>query len=151
VLTEEQTPLDFNVHAPQSGLRIMVAPLIDTVLFLIWFYLIVGQLVIHQKDASIQLPRMASPLSMQEAPAELVLNLRSDGSVTVNGKAAGTDQLKAVIAEEIAKAAVGEHPVRVVVRADRRQSFGRLEEVLRLCRDAGLAQVVFRAEQGAGL
>jgi len=35
----------------------------------------------------------------------------------------------------------------VVVRADRRQRYERLDEVLSACRRAGAAQVVFRAEK----
>ncbi len=148
---QEQAGLDFSAAAEgqsaYSLARIQVAPLIDTVLFLIWFYLIVGQLVMHQKDASVQLPEMASPLSAREEPAEVIVNLRGDGAITIGGQALKPEQLAAVLAGEQAKARRGNQPLRVVLRADRRQQVRAVADILQRCRQAGLSQVVFRAQE----
>jgi len=132
-------------HEGFSLAKIQVAPLVDTVLFLIWFYLLVGQLVIHQKDAAVQLPAMASPMSTVEVPAELVINVRQDSTITIDGRPTETAALGRLVASELAKAQAAGQQLRVVVRADRRQRFALLDEVLRTCRRAGLSQVVFRA------
>jgi biopolymer transport protein ExbD len=57
------------------------------------------------------------------------------------------EMLPALLRAELTRAADGGEPFRVVVRADRRQRFGRLDEVFRLCRRAGLGRVIFRARQ----
>lgn len=153
-MMENPSSLDFSAGLPKeenySLAKIQVAPLIDTVLFLIWFYLMVGQLVMHQKDATIQLPRMNSPAAVTEKPAEVVVNLRSDDKITVGGLAYSSSQLLHYMLGEIDKAHRAGQDLRLVVRADRRQRFAQLEEVLKTCRQAGLQQVVLRAESGDG-
>lgn len=150
-----QFSMDFTAGlAPRESFslaKIQVAPLIDTVLFLIWFYLMVGQLVMHQKDATIDLPAMSNSLAAKELPAEVVLNLRQDGTVTVEGQKVGTAQISALLAREQAKAAAENRGLRVVVRADRKQNVGALEDILQSCRRCGLGEVVLRAKEAGGL
>jgi biopolymer transport protein ExbD len=150
-LSGQQTTMDFGAGASDFVVKIQVAPLVDTVLFLIWFYLLVGQLVMYQKDPTVELPRMDSPLAQTELPAEVVVNLRQDGLITVSGQAVATAALAPLIAAEMAKARQAGQELRVVVRPDRRQRFARLDEVLQSCRRAGLTQVVFRAKEGGDL
>ena len=151
-MMENSSSLDFSAGLPEqdgySLAKIQVAPLIDTVLFLIWFYLMVGQLVMHQKDATIELPHMNNPSALAEKPAEIVVNLRSDDKITVEGMAYSSSQLLRRLQSEMEKARQQGQELHLVVRADRRQQFAQLEEVLKTCREAGLKQVALRAESG---
>jgi biopolymer transport protein ExbD len=143
------TRFDFTPDDAAYQAKLQLAPVIDLVLFLIWFYLLVGQLVINQKDAEVALPRMSNTLTAQEVPAEFVVNLRADSAVTLDGAVVDRAELQQRLAQEQAKAVQARQPLRVVVRADRRQTYSRLEEVLRLCRSAGVAQVIFRSVEEA--
>jgi biopolymer transport protein ExbD len=134
--------------AGESG--ILVAPLIDIVFLLICFYLLVAQLITRQKDPSVQLPAMASPLADKEGPAEFVINLRRDGTITVGGRPASVAETRRMLADQLARARRTRQPLRAVVRADRRGNCGALDEVLQACRDAGLRQIVFRSSQKEG-
>ena len=148
----DELGLDFTAGqtAPVFSLaRIQVTPLIDTVLFLIWFYLLVGQLVFHQKDAAVELPAMASPGAAVEAPAEVMINLRQDGKITISGQEVKPEQLAGLLRAELAKPSAANETLRVVLRADRRQLVAAASEVLQRCREAGLTQVVFRAEDAS--
>ena len=124
---------------------IQVAPLIDIVFLLICFYLLVAQLIGSQKDPSVQLASMSDQVLAAEAPAELVINLRDDGTVTVGGRPVRMSGLRALLADEKSNAAQAGQRFSVVVRADRRQRYGKLDEVLRLCRQAGVGKLIFRA------
>ena len=73
-----------------------------------------------------------------------------DGRVTVSGRELPGEALGRELRVELAKAEGQRQPLRVVVRADRRQSFANLDEVLQTCRQAGVRQVVFRAAEGEG-
>jgi biopolymer transport protein ExbD len=145
---ENPTGLDFGAGQHDYEAKLQLAPVVDLVLFLIWFYLMVGQLVMHQKDSTVELPRMDQAAAAQELPAEVVVNLRQDGQVTVSGQGLGSAALEDELRRLRARAQAGGEPLRVVVRADRRQTYARLDEVLRSCRRAGLKQVVFRAAEG---
>jgi biopolymer transport protein ExbD len=143
-----QPPLDFSAGAYEYQAKLQLAPVIDLVLFLIWFYLLVGQLVVNQKDAEVQLPSMTRAVAGKELPAEIVINLRQDGLITVAGQEVRGASLVELLQRELAKAKQEGQELRVVVRADRRQRFGLLDEVLRTCRSAGVEQVAFRAAEG---
>lgn len=144
---QTQTTLDFSVDPGSTEVKVQVAPLVDIVLFLIFFYLVVGQLVMSQKDPSVNLAAMSSPLSQTEQPSEMVINIRADGTASVDGLAVGPDRLPGLIETEMAKAQKRGQGLRVVVRADRQGRFDRLDEVLEACRRCGLSSVVFRARE----
>jgi biopolymer transport protein ExbD len=132
-------------------IALQVAPMVDIVLFLICFFMLASEMVQGQKDRSVELPYMKSPLSAVETRAEIIVNLRPDGAVAVEGENLSLDSLAGLLAGESQRAHSRGRPLRVVVRADRRQRFAALDDVLGACRRAGLEQVVFRAtgEEGA--
>ena len=120
-----------------------MAPLIDIVFLLICFYLLVAQFVSSQDDASVQLPIVTASQGQPEAPAEIVVNVRSDGKLIVEGQSLSLVKLRNLLLDR--KLKVEPDTLRVVIRTDRRELFGRLDEVLQTCRKTGLKQVIFRA------
>lgn len=150
-MTGHANNLDFSAHREtQRRTALQMAPLIDIVFLLICFYLLVSQLIQHQRDPSVQLPAMVSPVAQVEAPAEIVINLRADGKITIDGRPVPLETLVAVIAGELKRHEAAGTALRVVVRADKRQRFARLDEVLAACREAGLPQVIWRSKKGGG-
>lgn len=127
--------------------RLQMAPLIDIVFLLICFYLFVAQLMSNQKDRTVQLPAMAAAEATREAPAELTINLRADGAVTMGGRTVTLDAVAATLQDQLSRSKEAGRRLRVVVRADERQRFGKLDEVLKVCRRCGAEQVVFRARR----
>ena len=140
--------MQFIPAEPPREVDIQVAPLIDIVFLLICFYLLVSQLITTQKDPSVVLPVMASPAAVSEQPAELVINLRNDGAIVIGGRSVSLAVMRSLLAEQIARCRKKNETLRVVVRADRRQRFGKLDDILRAARQAGAKQVVFRARKG---
>ena len=122
-----------------------VAPLIDIVFLLICFYLLVAQLTSNQKDPSVQLASMANPVAQPEGPAELVVNLRDDGVLTVGGRPVSLPGLRAMLMRESHRAGRADQALTVAIRADRRQQFGRLNDVLAVCRQASVRTLIIRA------
>ena len=47
--------LDFGAGQHDYEAKMQLAPVVDLVLFLIWFYLLVGQLVVQQTDSTVVL------------------------------------------------------------------------------------------------
>jgi biopolymer transport protein ExbD len=144
---QETGKIQFASTEPDSGVTIHVAPLIDIVFLLICFYLLVAQMIGNQKDLSVQLPAMANPVIRQEAPAELVINLRQDGMITVGGRRTSLSALRALLVDQVAGANRTKRTLSVVVRADRRQRYGKLDEVFKVCRQSGVRNLVLRAAE----
>lgn len=129
---------------------IRVAPLVDIVFLLICFFMLATEMVRAYKDPAVVLPTIGSDAAVAEGPAEIVINLREDGTVTVAGRTVALGELGPYLTRQKRAPTQGGRPLQVVVRADRRQPFGRLDGVLQICRQAGLARVVLRAlEEGA--
>jgi biopolymer transport protein ExbD len=126
--------------------RLQMAPLIDIVFLLICFYLLVSQLIQHQKDPAVQLPAMAQRTTDVETPAEIVLNLRADDGVTVEGRTIPIDRLAEFLSAQ-RRGIADESRLRVVIRADRRQRFGLLAKVQHACRQAGIDRHILRARK----
>ena len=132
--------LQFERPAEAAAVGVSFAPIVDIILQLICFYLFVAGSIQRYDDPAVQVPFMASPAAVEEQPAELVLNIRADGTLTVNDRPAEWDSLRGLLAAGL----TGLRPVSVSVRVDRRQSFARLSQTLDVCRELGLERVAIR-------
>jgi len=139
--------VQFEEPGEPEPVLLQVAPMVDIVFLLICFFMLTAQLVQSQKDPAVLLPPMPHATAEVEAPAEVTINLRADGAVTINGQAVSVGSLPGRLTDEKARARREGRLLRVVVRADRRQRFAALDDILGACRRAGLAQVVFRAQR----
>jgi len=119
------------------------APIVDIILQLICFYLFVAGSIQSRDDPSVRLPVMSSPAAVEELPVELVVNVRADGSLTVNDLPVEWEGLKALMIAQGGHASAAGQPS-VSIRIDRRQSFAQLDRVLTTCRDLGLPRVSIR-------
>jgi len=144
-MNEPPHALHFVPAEPAASPRIQVAPLVDIVFLLVCFFMLTSQLIQRHKDPAVELPVMTSPDAAHEVPAEVTVNLRPDGALSVGGRRIAVDDLDGILAAHLARAQRRGEALRVVVRADRRQRFARLDEVLDVCRRVRLPQIVFRA------
>lgn len=143
--TDHPDAMSFAPAAHGKPPKLAMAPLVDIVLLLICFYMLVANTIQQQEDPDVQLPRVASEQALEERPAELIINVHADRRIVANGRALPLDALRAWLAEQQARAAADDRQVLVVVRADKRQRYGLLDDVLKTCREAGLSQVMLRA------
>jgi len=145
-MSQSPTTMRFTPLDAGPGARLQLAPLVDIVFLLISFFMLTSQLIQAQKDRAVELPVMKSPEGERELPAEVTINLREDGRLTVDGEGIAPEGLGGVLAGHVARAREAGETPRVVVRADRRQRFAKLDDVLNVCRQLGLGQVIFRAQ-----
>jgi biopolymer transport protein ExbD len=138
-------PMRFESTGGDALPRINFIPLIDIVLQIICFYLFVSAGVQAYQDASVHLPVMtAKPLSSQH-PAEFVINIEANGTLDVNGRTADASQLPGLLTEARDKATAANQSFMVAIRADKRQHFALLDQVLQACRQARVQAVAVRA------
>lgn len=149
-MIQEPGKLQFSAPESPGDVALQVAPMIDIVFLLICFYLFVGQMVSSTHDSAVNLASMTNQIAAAEMPAELVVNLRQDGKVTVEGREVSPGSLSALLREQVSLASGNKQVLRVVVRADKRQRYASLDDVLKTCRDCGIDAVVFRTIEEAG-
>ena len=111
---------------------------------LICFFMLATEMVRNYKDPSIDLPVIDTVQSAAEAPAEMVINLRHDDFLHIAGRIVSPEALGPLLTAQIERHSEAGPPLRVVIRADRRQRYGRLDKILKTCRDVGLARIVLR-------
>lgn len=143
--------LDFGGAEPPRSAGIQIAPLIDIVFLLIGFFMLATQLIQTQADPAVQLPEMTRSKAGPDVPAEITVNVRTDGSLLVNGRTLAARDLAALLSLERGRKPSTDAPLRVVIRADKRQHFDKLDKVLEACRNAGISSIILRAERGAGV
>jgi biopolymer transport protein ExbD len=138
-------PIRFEPADADRPPKVSFIPLIDIVLQIICFYLFISAGVQQYQDSSVQLPEMKSEILGNETPAEFTVNIGADGAMNLNGAPLDPASLPAVLQAAKAKAIDAKQHLMVAIRADKRQQYAKLDNVLQACRDAQVPNVTLRA------
>lgn len=122
-----------------------LAAFVDIILQLICFYVLVSGSIQRYSDPDVRLPQMKTTAAVEKQPAELVVNVKADGSVMLNDRSVSLPELGPLLAERRRRPGIDDgQTVRVTIRIDRRQRYGSLEDVLEACRAAGVPRIALR-------
>ena len=126
------------IRDPESDTEepINLLNLIDTLFFLLMFFLIATRFKEEEREVGIQLPALASSQPLSALPQQIIINVREDGSTVIAGKTYNPDQLMDLLSQN---AAAGNRDV--VIRADERSLHRYFANVAGLCRKAGIPEV----------
>ena len=109
-------------------------PLTDMVFNLLIFFMAATTFAQIEKDLNVQLPRAGGFQTLSQAPRQVVINIRQDGTTYVDGRQRGDAELA-----EMLSAAVRADPGReVLIRVDERSIMQHFARVASLCRRAGV-------------
>jgi biopolymer transport protein ExbD len=115
--------------------RIEIIPMIDTIFFLLVFFMISTLSMTQFKGMPINLPKAASG---QQAPAEsATITIDKDGRLFLNRQAVDTTVLGEALRQQLAK----NPDLLVVINADDAVEHGRVVEVMDIARDANVAKM----------
>ena len=127
-----------------------LTPLLDMVFQLITFFMLVINFKGASMDLSLKLPVLGSarPLERHGKLEPLLLNIDTEGRVTVQGKKIDVEQFitkeARVLKNQLQILGTpienGELPVPVIVRADRSAPFHLVNRILKLCQEQGYRQ-----------
>ena len=108
--------------------------MLDVIFLLLCFFVTASVFSQWESEISISLPSASSAETPGRLPGEVILNVASDGSVTVNARKLTLDDLGARL-RKVAEFYPGQP---VVIRADRETSYDSLVKVIDTCRNAGV-------------
>lgn len=111
-------------------------PLIDMVFLLLIFFLVASTFAQEERDAAVQLPGTAEQ-SLSEAPRELIINIRADGTMWVSNEQYDRSQLRRLL-QQVAENEPGR---KVLVRADETSLHKYFADVVSLSRLSGISEV----------
>lgn len=126
-----------------------IAPLIDVVFLLIVFFMSIWQAAHIEVKAELSLPdaSQGNP-EVQQDRDRLVVNIDENGHYYVANSRLSKETLAAVLAREatMAHAPDGFSDRQVFIRADADLAFGKVRDVMLMCRDARIWQLRLRTK-----
>jgi|GEM_PF-1298357 biopolymer transport protein ExbD len=124
------TPILFNVTA-----------FIDILLVLCFFFLLTWSNRSKETDLKIALPQSAQKKAPQAPPSPMIVNVRSSGELSINGRIVPFEEFKTLVG----KLAALNPDQTVVIRGDRKSQYDLVLRVLDACNAAGITSVGFAA------
>lgn len=117
--------------------QLNMTPMIDCVFLLLIFFLVATRLEEHTPQIPLRLPEVADRGALSPAPEKLVVSVYRDGSITLDNRPVGLEELTLQLA------ALRQHypDLAVMVRGDARTAYQHIAQVLNACKQAGISQL----------
>ncbi len=125
--------------------RFDMTPMMDIVFQLIAFFMIVATYVTREK-VEVELPLAVNAAIAENQQGRMLISLTIDGQVWAGSRPVTLDEL----ATEVRGWLAADAKARIVIRADRSNSYGLVKQVMKVCRDAGIADIIFSSFQSEG-
>lgn len=130
---------------PHDFYGINVIPMIDTMMFLLIFFLMATKFADIERDVRVKPPGSRNARPIMSIPRELVVNVGRDGKLIVGGQERGLEDIDRLI--RIAKS---DNPDQaVVIRGDKQAVLQSAVNVLDLCEKNGVAHTYLTTAQDA--
>lgn len=121
----------------EENYEVPMTSLIDVVFLLLIFFLVATNFTRRETDHSVVLPQSEAGVKAADAPSRLVVNIREEGTLVVNGRVMTEDELRRTVADFVLA-----HPGRpAVIRADQRVAYRAVMRVFGICRGGGVRNV----------
>jgi len=111
-----------------------LTPMIDVVFLLIIFFMVGTKFAELERSLSLKVPRVSDVEALAPAPEKRVINVYSDGGITLDRETVSLDQLQ----QRLAAARSQYEALGVVVRGDAEGAFQNVAGVLSACRRASI-------------
>ena len=123
----------------QEPIQLQLAPMIDVILFLLCFFLLTWNLARYEQDLEVKVPEARNGTPPNSLPGEVIVNLKSDGTVELERRALSLKDLQDKLA------AIGQvYPDQaVVLRGAENVEYKYVVKVLDACAGAKLININF--------
>lgn len=126
--------------------HIDLTPMIDTVMFLLIFFMVTTTLGQKETDLGITLPGTMDPGGPVDMPDEQIIEINPQGDVSLNGRVyPGKDMpdlLKTLVQYRLSSEAA-KIKYMITIQADNAADYARVIDVMNVCAGAGIKNVTF--------
>ena len=128
---------------PHEEVGLQIAPMIDVVMLLLFFFMLTGKLTKGQKLMNINLPRAQAAVVPEDLSGRDVVNIDENGQYTASERKMDLRELKAYLKQRL----IDVPPLIIYVRADAKTPAKQIKDVMKACAEAGAIQVIFGTTQ----
>jgi len=140
--------MKFQTTAPPPA-EIPLAPMIDIVFLLLTFFIVTAQITENEKDLDVKVPTSEKGQESQRQFNEIIINVREDGTTSINGQIFTAEQLEAKLIRLVKASNAVENddndtsnqPVRL--RGDSKAAYQNIVNVIDICQSAGIWNISF--------
>jgi len=123
----------------QQGAELELAPMIDVVFLLLIFFIVTWQFARFERDMDISVPAAEEAEDVDRQAGEIIVNVREDGSIVLNGRVVSEDELLTKL-----RAISEAYPDQaVILRGSSEAPFQEIIDVLDRIKQAGIWNVAF--------
>lgn len=126
-------------HAPLHHPGIQLAPLVDVLLLLLIFFLLTWNAARNENELDVKVPKAAAAKEHVVPPGDVVVNVKTDGTVVVNRRTLTTAELTDLLQNLVRL----DPEQSVVIRGDEAGAYKNIIGVLNTCTEAGITNVAF--------
>ena len=116
-----------------------IAPMVDIVFLLLIFFLVTWNFSRNETELEVKVPKAREGKETRRAVGEVILNVKSDGTVVMNRRAMDS----AALLETLTKIVSLYPDQAVILRADESTDYRYVVDVLDACRRANIWNVAF--------
>lgn len=127
---------------PEEMPNLNLTSMIDVLFLLIIFFVVGTKFIESERQIELQLPKVGRNEALSAAPEKKIVNVYSDGQITLDHETVSIEQLR----EKLAAAHEQYHALGVLVRGDGTTPFERVANVLNTCKLAGVGDLSISVE-----
>jgi biopolymer transport protein ExbD len=131
--------MNFRKHAEPKVLGFLIAPMVDILLVLLVFFIVTWNFALSENELDVRVPTATKSNETQQYVGQVVINIKTDGSVVVNRQPKSSAELL-----DLLKKLSQLYPDQaVIVRGDQGVEYKHIVDVLDICRQADIWNVAF--------
>lgn len=116
-----------------------IAPMVDIVFLLLIFFLVTWNFSRNETELEVKVPKAREGKETRRAVGEVILNIKSDGTIVMNRKTMDFQSLMETLSKIVSL-----YPDQaVILRADENTDYRHVVDVLDACRRANIWNVAF--------
>ncbi len=131
--------MNFRKQSAPEPAGFQIAPMVDIVFLLLIFFLVTWNFARYETELDVKVPTAKEGKESRRAVGEVIINVKTDGSIVMNRKTLTPEELGATLRK------IGElYPDQaVILRGDEGADYRHIVAVLDVCRGANIWNVAF--------
>jgi biopolymer transport protein ExbD len=131
--------MNFRPQLEPQVVGFMIAPMVDILLVVLVFFIVTWNFALTENELDVRVPSAAKANEPQPYVGQVVINVKSDGSIIVNRQTKTGPELL----DQLKKLSQLYPDQAVIVRGDEAVDYKHIVEVLDICRQADIWNVAF--------
>ena len=121
---------------PETSIHIDFVPMADVLFNLLIFFLLATTIAQVEREMAVALPSASAATPISQSLREIVVNVNTDGTIMVGGRAIEPEQLR----QDIGEAVKNNPQQKVSIRGDRATAYANVARALDICKSAGISE-----------